>query len=264
MQDCTKYGQLANLAVDRLLTPDQEKSLETHLSTCPDCQRRIQAAQAIKEAVSDLEVETPETLVPGTLFKTSAEASRKPVWRRYLPQGIGFLAAACVIVVVVVLNQTGVFSGLGPSPKALEGNSEYASDQAKTSGSKSSLQPNASPASSAPDPNAFSTNDPLSTDNPDTSADNPDASVSAPAGSGVLTPEVLFDGQKVYTIMMFFGDRPTDWNDYPQEDLEEGLFVLVPRDEFEAFKESVNSYALADDSPDFDPDSDYAMVVFLK
>ncbi|HVU92097.1 MAG TPA: zf-HC2 domain-containing protein [Jatrophihabitans sp.] len=99
-----------------MLEAPERAAFEAHLATCPECRRRVaeqRATAALLELVprgappADPEP-VPDTLLPGLLRKASRERRR----RRLVTGGVGALAAACLVALVVL-----VWPSSSPSPE---------------------------------------------------------------------------------------------------------------------------------------------------
>ena len=106
-----------NLMADGMLSPEEIKSMEKHISACSGCASFYADLIAVKTAVSSLELKVPAGLndrISAAVRKVPEKKFRfKPVYR------YATVAAAC-LALVVTLFATGTFNGLIMSDKTAE------------------------------------------------------------------------------------------------------------------------------------------------
>ena len=103
------------------LSDDERQAFEAHLATCADCRARVAEVRDVPTLLAgigaaELVDETPpETLLPGLLRRARQRRRRQ----RWLISGLGTVAAACLIALVVaVWPATSPGSG-APAPRAM-------------------------------------------------------------------------------------------------------------------------------------------------
>lgn len=87
------------------LTEEEQMALQAHLDSCEECRQIYELTRLTDEAVASLEVEPPERLVEGTMWKIAPEVmekrtGKKPVRRfRFAGTAIAAVAAAALLVI---------------------------------------------------------------------------------------------------------------------------------------------------------------------
>lgn len=112
----------AAYVLDALSDPERE-AFEAHLATCTACTGRVNALAATSTLLTDITAadlaepepeREPDTLLPG-LLRRAASARRQ---QRWLINGLGGLAAACLIALAVAVWPTS-HSAHQPAPRAM-------------------------------------------------------------------------------------------------------------------------------------------------
>lgn len=117
---CHEAERLIDAYLDRVLPADERRALETHLSTCPDCARRL--APLVDYLTRPAPVAVPdglyERIMSGRrrLDKAAHGMRQRPTWLRFLMRPVGGGLAACLGVVLMGWLIT-TFSGAPPAVK---------------------------------------------------------------------------------------------------------------------------------------------------
>lgn len=107
-----------------MLSESERTLFETHLATCSACAGRVNALAATSALLADITaadladpVREPDTLLPGLLRRAAAARRRQ----RWLVNGLGGLAAACLIAIAVAVWPTSHASQPShePAPQAM-------------------------------------------------------------------------------------------------------------------------------------------------
>lgn len=105
MPHCDEYLELISAAVDGALSPAEQKKLESHLASCPECRALYEELTALHAALSDLPpVEVPAGLTERIMDAVAAEqvlpfapaGKKKPPVRRWR-----WLTSAAVLALVL-------------------------------------------------------------------------------------------------------------------------------------------------------------------
>ncbi|MBR1781283.1 MAG: zf-HC2 domain-containing protein [Oscillospiraceae bacterium] len=152
MRECTEYWELISAALDGALTSEEERQLEAHLATCPDCRallEELRAAEAdlaapiappsgfadgLMARVATAEQEIPFTDLPQDRAPKQAARSRMKQW--WKPVGTVAALAACFLLILGVgriVNLSGVWrsnSTAGQSEPAAANTADTAPESA--------------------------------------------------------------------------------------------------------------------------------------
>lgn len=102
MDDHVYFEELLSLKLDGELTDEQERELEEHLESCPDCRETYELLTGVRQAL-DFEVEPPESLASGVMDAVRADISAKKALRhRRISIAAGIFAAAAVLAVAII------------------------------------------------------------------------------------------------------------------------------------------------------------------
>jgi hypothetical protein len=113
----------AAYVLDALSEPERE-TFEAHLATCTACTMRVNTLAATSTLLADITADDlaepepePDTLLPGLLRRAASSRRRQ----RWLVNGLGGLAAACLIALAVAVWPTSHASPPShqPAPQAL-------------------------------------------------------------------------------------------------------------------------------------------------
>lgn len=110
MDTCGKYFEMISQLIDGELSAQQESELRTHMGNCPDCAKVYEAFSGISQGM-DLEIRTaPEGFASGVMSRINKEEKnnrrkKQSPWKTVLP------LAACLALVFVVAQSTGIFGG---------------------------------------------------------------------------------------------------------------------------------------------------------
>ena len=99
---CRHYYELISQRLDGELSPDEERELESHLSTCPSCRALAEQLSGLHEDFSALEeVPVPEGFAQSVMARIRAEEQKKviPLFRRPQFKAMAGLAACLALCV---------------------------------------------------------------------------------------------------------------------------------------------------------------------
>lgn len=97
---CDKYLELLSARLDGVLTRDEERELEIHLSGCPECQALADQLGQLRAGLAGLEdIEAPEGFSKRVMEQIKAEQKAISLFRRPQFKALAGLAACLVLVV---------------------------------------------------------------------------------------------------------------------------------------------------------------------
>ena len=105
---CEEILPLIHGHLDGINTEAEEQQLQAHLQTCPACQSLLSMYEQIDAQVQQLEVEAPEQLASGVMYKIGLEKNGRK--RRFgFGRGTAWAAAAAAVVLVIGSGYLGFF-----------------------------------------------------------------------------------------------------------------------------------------------------------
>jgi hypothetical protein len=107
--DCSEFAQRLDDLLDGRLHALGRKSIEEHLSRCPDCRKRLEHAATVLDGVRKL---TPPAPHPGFIDQALSRATRPAAARSKWRPVLGMSLAASLVLGVAL----GVFLGTRPDP----------------------------------------------------------------------------------------------------------------------------------------------------
>lgn len=109
MQDCSYYDTLISASLDGELTAEEQAALQKHLESCRECRDYQALLRTVSGALRETQVEPPEKLSKGILYKVELEASRKRF--RFREWRWTAMAAVICLAVFGVVKLGGLGSG---------------------------------------------------------------------------------------------------------------------------------------------------------
>lgn len=105
---CEEILPLIHGHLDSINTEAEEQQLQAHLQTCPACRSLLSMYEQIDAQVQQLEVEAPEQLAAGVMYKIGLEKNGRK--RRFgFGRGTAWAAAAAAVVLVIGSGYLGFF-----------------------------------------------------------------------------------------------------------------------------------------------------------
>lgn len=105
---CEEILPLIHGHLDGINTEAEEQQLQAHLQTCPACRSLLSMYEQIDAQVQQLEVEAPEQLAAGVMYKIGLEKNGRK--RRFgFGRGTAWAAAAAAVVLVIGSGYLGFF-----------------------------------------------------------------------------------------------------------------------------------------------------------
>lgn len=103
MTGCKKYHQLINLAVDGEISAYDEKLLNEHLLTCPECSSLLDVYKRISAELTNMQAEPPERLVSDIMREVRQQSKKKA--GRIAVFGRVAVSLAAVVIMVIAVNK---------------------------------------------------------------------------------------------------------------------------------------------------------------
>ena len=99
MNSCSEYRELISRLLDGELNADEQREVQRHIASCPDCAAVYDAFSMLSQAVADAAEEPPARLHEAVM----ADVRREAIRRRQPPKRVrSFLAlAACAALVIL-------------------------------------------------------------------------------------------------------------------------------------------------------------------
>lgn len=105
---CEEILPLIHGHLDGINTEAEEQQLQAHLQTCPACRSLLSMYEQIDARVQQLEVEAPEQLAAGVMYKIGLEKNGRK--RRFgFGRGTAWAAAAAAVILVIGSGYLGFF-----------------------------------------------------------------------------------------------------------------------------------------------------------
>ena len=117
MNSCSEYRELISRLLDGELNADEQREVQRHIASCPDCAAVYDAFSMLSQAVADAAEEPPARLHETVM----ADVRREAIRRRQPPKRVrSFLALAACAALVILAAANLPRSGLKPDrPAAL-------------------------------------------------------------------------------------------------------------------------------------------------
>ncbi len=119
MENCDRYLELISAYTDGEISDAEKAELDAHLESCPDC-RRVMEAYAAMDQCFDGEVQPPETLAKGIMYKIGLDSGKGK--KRRFSFGRGTAAAAVIVLALLGINylKSNLFMSKGSADSAAE------------------------------------------------------------------------------------------------------------------------------------------------
>lgn len=120
LRDCSEYDIMLSARLDGELSEDEERELEEHLASCPECRKYLRLLETVRDGLQEDLPAPPETLAQGVMYKVGLEKKRGRLVYGAFGRWTAIAAVICIVIFgAVKLKESGLQKSMTEAPAAM-------------------------------------------------------------------------------------------------------------------------------------------------
>lgn len=120
MRDCSEYDIMLSARLDGELSEDEERELEEHLASCPECRKYLRLLETVRDGLKEDLPAPPETLAQGIMYKVGLEKKRGRLLYGAFGRWTAMAAVICIVIFgAVKLKESGLQKNMTEAPAVM-------------------------------------------------------------------------------------------------------------------------------------------------